>query len=180
VTDAGLRPLGPSLRFRRQPGFGNALVQCIGGGNTMVMNAAARALVARSADRVAPVCHDWWCYQLVSGAGGTVVHDPEPCLFYRQHGANQLGANLGARAAARRLAAALGGRFAGWNTVNLAALAEVEGELTPQNRQLLREFAALRSLRGARALAALCQSGLWRQTRAGTLSLYGAALLGRL
>jgi glycosyltransferase involved in cell wall biosynthesis len=180
VTDAALRPLGPSPLFRRRPGFGNALVQCIGGGNTMVLNPAARALVARSAGRVAPVCHDWWCYQLVSGAGGTVIYDPEPVLFYRQHDANQLGANRGALAAARRFAAALGGRYAGWNAANIAALRIVADELLPENRQILNDFAALRTVRGATALSALRRTGLWRQTWAGTLSLYGAALLGRL
>ncbi|MDH8613088.1 glycosyltransferase family 2 protein, partial [Klebsiella pneumoniae] len=35
--------------------------------------------------------HDWWGYQLVSGAGGIVFYDPEPTMKYRQHGRNAVG-----------------------------------------------------------------------------------------
>ena len=48
------------------------------------------------------VAHDWWAYQLVSGAGGTVIYDPEPFVAYRQHAGNLIGGNQGlARQGAR-------------------------------------------------------------------------------
>src|SRR5262249_21670001 len=65
--------------FRRPPGFRNALVQNIGGGNTMVFNRAAKKLV-ETAGRQPVVVHDWWIYQLISAAGGDVFYDRNPVL----------------------------------------------------------------------------------------------------
>ena len=69
IDEAG-RETGRSPRFRAAPGFGNALVQSIAGGNTMLFNPAAKALL-EAARPAAVVAHDWWIYLLVSGAGGT-------------------------------------------------------------------------------------------------------------
>src|SRR5689334_21864250 len=83
MTEDGRR-YGLSPLFRRPPSFANALVQSLGGANTMVFNRAAKRLVeAVGVPNV--VLHDWWLYQLVSGAGGAVFYDPEPMLDYRQH-----------------------------------------------------------------------------------------------
>ena len=75
----------------------------------MLFNAAAKRLFEAVPD-VRVVAHDWWAYQLVSGAGGTVIYDPEPTVDYRQHGANLIGGNQGLRA---KWAAADAGRQAG-------------------------------------------------------------------
>ena len=69
IDEAG-RETGRSPRFRAAPGFANALVQSIAGGNTMLFNAAAKRC-SRGRGRRAVVAHDWWAYLLVSGAGGT-------------------------------------------------------------------------------------------------------------
>ena len=60
--------LGLSPAFRAPPSFANALVQSIAGGNTMLFNAAAKRLF-EAALGLEVVAHDWWAYQLVSGAG---------------------------------------------------------------------------------------------------------------
>ncbi len=79
VCDETLAPLGVSATLRRDPDFRNALVQSIGGGNTMVLNHAATALAAAAAAEASdPVSHDWWLYQIVTGCGGVVLHDPDP------------------------------------------------------------------------------------------------------
>ena len=59
----------------------------------MVFNRAAKNLIVEASLNTPVVSHDWWCYQIVTGAGGHVMYDPEPCLKYRQHGKNQIGAN---------------------------------------------------------------------------------------
>ena len=87
--------LGHSPLFNKPPSFANALVQNIGGGNTMVFNKAAKDLILKFTQGVTVVSHDWWCYQVVSGAGGNVFYDPDPCLKYRQHGRNLVGKNTG-------------------------------------------------------------------------------------
>ena len=83
VDDAGHR-LGFSPLFTKPPGFRNAIVQNVGGGNTMAFNASARSLLAAIGD-VEVVSHDWWTYQITSAAGGLVRYDPQPSIRYRQH-----------------------------------------------------------------------------------------------
>lgn len=181
VCDRALRAIGPSPLFRRAPGFANALVQNIGGGNTMVLNRAALDLVQdtrRHAEGV--VAHDWWVYQLVTGAGGRVVYDPEPTVLYRQHGANRIGANAGWRARSRRLGMLLQGRFRGWNAAHAAALAGAAHSLTPKARQTLALFTTAREGRLLQRLRALHRAGLYRQTTRGTAALWLAALFRRL
>lgn len=93
LVDEALRPLGHSAIPPRGPSFANALVQSIGTGCTMVMNQAARSVLLRGTPAVAWM-HDWWIY-LVVAAFGRVVYDPEPCILYRQHAANAVGAANG-------------------------------------------------------------------------------------
>ena len=101
IDEAG-RETGRSRHFRAAPGFANALVQSIAGGNTMLFDAAAKGCWRR-ARPAAVVAHDWWIYILVSGAGGT--GDLRP----RAHGAlppawgNLIGGNLGLGARLARL-----------------------------------------------------------------------------
>lgn len=90
LVDRRDQPLGFSPLYRKPPAFLNALCQNIAGGNTMVFNRQARALL-QAAGEVDVYAHDWWLYLLVSGAGGTVIYDPEPMLRYRQHGKNTAG-----------------------------------------------------------------------------------------
>ena len=94
------RSYGLSPLFTRPPAFQNALVQSLGGGNTMVFNRAAKKILQEAA-AIDVVLHDWWVYQLVSAAGGMVHYDPRPMLKYRQHSDNLIGSNLGWRSALR-------------------------------------------------------------------------------
>lgn len=124
--------------------------------------------------------HDWWAYQVISGAGGVVLHDDEPVLLYRQHAANEVGANTGLKAKRQRLYRMLRGDFRDWNDINIAALQAARVRLTPSAQAQLDAFQALRKrgvvgrVRGVRDLK------LYRQSRAGMASLIVAAFLGRL
>ncbi|MCV2865288.1 glycosyltransferase family 2 protein [Albidovulum sediminicola] len=180
IADADLTIRGMSPLPRRAPAFRNALVQSFAGGNTMVLNAKARALARRAGPADGAVCHDWWLYQLVSGAGGQVLYDPVPSLLYRQHEANQIGANLSLPARLRRLSFLLRGKFAAWNGANTAELKRAASILTPESRDCLEAFLRLRGDRGLRALRQLRAAGLFRQSRAGDLSLALATMLGRV
>ena len=177
VDEAGM-PLGLSPEFRLPPSFENALVQSIAGANTMLFDAPAKRLF-EAVPGVAVVAHDWWAYQLVSGAGGTVIYDPEPFVSYRQHAGNLIGGNRGFRARGARLRLLLAGRMAEWTDVNLAALEAAAPVLRPEAAA---KVALLREARGRRLLprlALLRRLALYRQTRAGTASLWlaGAARL---
>jgi len=181
VTDRSLRVTGRSPDFRRRPSFRNALVQSIAGGNTMVMNRAACDLVATAAARTAEVIsHDWWCYQVVSGAGGRMIFDREATVLYRQHGRNAVGAGLGFAARVRRLRRLLRGDFGRFTDVNLAALDAAGDLLLPENRRLVADMAAAREARALRRCRTFRALGLYRQTMAGSFALALAVALGRI
>ena len=181
ICDRAGRILRPCVLHPRPPSFRNALVQSLAGGNTMTLNRAAIDLLraaAGEADEI--VMHDWWIYQIVSGAGGRMIYDPEPLLLYRQHGANAIGENTTARALARRAAMVMGGRFREWSEINLRALGASRHRLTPESRALLDGFAAMRRAPPARRLRAHRALGLYRQTRVGDAALAAAVALGRI
>jgi len=181
VCDAALTPLGLSPHFTRPPDFRNALVQSIAGGNTMVLNRAALRLAQEaSVEANEIVSHDWWLYQIVTGAGGRVIYDPVPQVLYRQHGANLVGANQSALARLSRLIGLFGGDFRSYNTTNIRALGPSAHRFTPENRKLLTHFAKARHEPLRLRLSLLRQSGLHRQTRAGTAGLWCAATFGLL
>ena len=164
-----------------RPGFRHALVQNIAGGNTMVLNRPAWELLqAASHEARKLVVHDWWAYQVVTGAGGAVVYDLVPLLLYRQHGGNLIGSNRGIRAKLRRLDKLLRGRLWFWNTVNLRALSASAHRFTPENREILEHFRVGRRGSLWQRLRMLQRTGVHRHGLEGWVSLYVAAVLGRL
>jgi rhamnosyltransferase len=70
-----------------------------------VFNEFARWLSAHSEECDSVDYHDWLLYAWMREHRYLWFIDPWPSMLYRQHDANQLGANAGLRAAARRLAA---------------------------------------------------------------------------
>lgn len=185
VTDAALKGRRLSAPRPRPPGFANALVQNIVAGNTILVNAEGAALLrAAAADLVAAgrgvLMHDWWIYQVMTGAGGRVVHDDRPTLLYRQHEANEVGANDSAQAKAKRLWKLLRGDFRAWNTINIAALRTSGHRLTPENRAVLEAFARGRDGGPGARLATVRRLGLYRQSRASTWALWLSAALKRM
>ncbi len=167
LVDKDNREYGLSpLMNRRPPGFGNALTQSIGGGNTMIFNQAARNLIVLG-DGQPVVSHDWWAYMIVSGAGGKVIYDAEPTLRYRQHRGNLIGSNRGPLAKFSRLAAFLKGRWRHWNGMNLAALSKAEAHLRPDNREKLAAMISIHQgdIGACARVKRLHAAGLLRQSR---------------
>ena len=160
--DGALRRIGQS-EVIRHAGFPAALTQNVAAGCTIVMNEAARRLVAASRPP-AGTLHDWWSYQLVAASGGRIVCDATPTVLYRQHGGNAVGAPSGrvarAVAAMRRGPAAFMRHF----RENVAALLAHEAVLTEPALRMLRTVD--HGLRGGLVarVAALRQPGLVRQT----------------
>lgn len=73
-----------------QAGFPACLTQNIANGNTLVMNEAAAALVARAGYPAGSV-HDWWSYIVVAACGGRILFDATPQVLYRLHKRNLIG-----------------------------------------------------------------------------------------
>lgn len=179
LTDDALRRLRVSRGVGARAGFANALVQNLFGGHTTVMNAEALALVRAAGlqDRVG--FHDWWIYQLVSGAGGTLVLDPLPMALYRQHGENEFGASGGSTGTQRRIRMLLRREFLEIMAAHADALAEVTDLLTPEAKATLAAFRAA-PVAGPGRVAALRRLGIARASSAGTAAFLTAALLGRM
>ncbi|MDX2074372.1 MAG: glycosyltransferase [Alphaproteobacteria bacterium] len=179
LMDTHGTPYGFSPLFTRPLHFRNALVQCFAGGNTLLMNRAALALL-RAAGPVAVVSHDWWAYQLISGAGGRILYDPVPSLSYRQHGRALSGSNVGLMASLARIGQLLEGKWRRWNDVQVAALQASRFLLTEENRATLDHFARARKSLLLPRLFGLYRSGIYRQTAPGNAGLLVAALLNRI
>jgi glycosyltransferase involved in cell wall biosynthesis len=174
------RSYGFSPLFTRPPAFANALVQSLAGGNTMVFNRAAKKILEEAAT-TSVVLHDWWVYQLVSGAGGIIRYDPRPTLKYRQHADNLIGSNLGWRTRLIRIRMMFKGRFRDWNAMNVAALSRLPVRLLePENREILALLAKARCASLPKRLYYLRQSGVYRQTFFGNLALLAATLARRI
>lgn len=185
--DADMRLGGASRRFRRAPAFRNALVQNIASGHSIVLNAPAAALARQAAIMLRakgaasfPASHDWFLYQLVTGAGGAVMYDPAVVVHYRQHSTNTIGANSGFAAMVQRGRLLLRGRFADWAHANRQALTATESLLTPSARAELRAFAALQTPRPLARLRGMARLRLWRQSPLSTCALWAVALAGKI
>jgi hypothetical protein len=174
-TAAGFSPM-----FTRPPSFRNALVQNIGGGNTMIFNRAARSALRATAADAKLVAHDWWTYQVVTGVGGVAHYDARASLKYRQHGQNLIGSNIGLRARLDRLSAFANGRVVTWNDINLKVLEGLRGMLTPQNAVVLDRFSRARRASWPIRLWLVWRSGVYRQSVVESIGLYVGAMLGRL
>ncbi|OWT74969.1 glycosyl transferase family 2 [Achromobacter sp. HZ28] len=180
LIDEKGRPLGLSPLFKRSPCFRNAVVQNIGGGNTMVFNQAARQLLLSAGPDLKIVAHDWWTYVAVSAADGVVVYDPQPSLLYRQHGGNLIGSNLGWGARLQRIRLLMRGQLRGWIDENLAGIRRISPRLSPTNRQVFEDFLAARDGGPLRRIRGLRRSGVFRQTFMGNVGLLAAALFKKL
>ena len=180
VVDADDKPICMSPLFDKTPSFANALMQNIGGGNTMVFNEAARQLLIAAGDQVKVVVHDWWAYLLITGCGGQVFYDPIPTVRYRQHCSNLVGMSSSWPARLKRIVLMLQGRLREWNDLNVAALQSVHGRLTPRNQEVLNQFMVARQLPLHQRLVGLMRAGVYRQTLYGKLGLIAAAVFNKI
>ena len=178
-VDKTLKNLGMSPLFVHPLSFRNALIQSIAGGNTMVFDVHCKKLIEKIG-LLDIASHDWWLYQLVTGASGHVIYDPIPTILYRQHGNNAVGENRSARGKFQRLLKLLNGRFSGWNDANIAALVKSKEYLHHEAVVILELFVRLRNARLKDRLRLVQVCGLYRQTWQGTFSLVIAAVLKKL
>ena len=166
--------------FSRPPSFENALVQSIGGGNTMVFNRVAKNLITDSSLNLDVLYHDWWIYQIISGVGGYIFCDPEPCLKYRQHNLNIAGSNNSLRARLIRIRKLLQGHFRKWCDINIKALLKNKHLLTDSNQKVLDDFIKARQSNLFKRLYFFKRSGIYRQTLFGNLGLIIGIILNKI
>jgi glycosyltransferase involved in cell wall biosynthesis len=136
-----------NLHNKFSPSFNNALVQCIGGGNTMAFNNLARNLIVIGSDYDI-LDHDWWSYLIVSGHGGKIIYDINPFIRYRQHANNISGRNNSFIALKKRFIE-LFFRKTYKEKINLyiSTLSANKNKLTEENYLTLSRFMELRASR---------------------------------
>jgi glycosyltransferase involved in cell wall biosynthesis len=180
LIDKHGKRLGYSNRFSKEPSFLNALVQNICSGNTILMNQKARELLTAAGSDVNVICHDWWSYLLVMGAGGKIIYDPSPMIGYRQHPMNLIGGKIGLSARFLNVCALFKGRFKAALDKNLSALQANQHLLIEQNRLVLHQFSLLREGSRLFALIKIKQLGIHRQTVLGNISLIIGAIFKKI
>lgn len=172
--------IGYSALFNKTPCFQNALVQCIAGGNTMVLNKAARNLLAKTNHNDFVVSHDWWSYILITGSGGVVFYDTSPSLRYRQHQSNIVGMNAGFMAKILRIKMIIRGDFKKYNNQNIRALKQMESYITTTNKVIFNDFTRSREKNIFLRLFYFYKSGVYRQGVLGNLALIFALIFNKV
>lgn len=173
-----LKPIGLSPGIKRPPSFGNALVQNIASGNTMVMSSAV-LMAQKEIQPEHSVWHDWTTYLVATSLGGLVWFDDAPSLHYRQHMANVIGSNDGLRAQIARLGPLFSGRFKRWSDMNEEAVAVLSPMLSSESLACLKEFRIMRSSSCAlQRINCLRKSQVRRQRATSNVTLGFAIILG--
>lgn len=180
IIDERGQKLGYSPLFSRPPSFKNALIQSLAGSNTMLINKRTKELIELIKEDLPVVAHDWASYMLVTGCGGTAFYDENPTVDYRQHNANQIGANSTLRARINRLKGMFSGRFKKWTDQNITLLSSLEKHLTTENKTIIKKFEELRLAPPLQQIILLKKLGLYRQTTLGNVSLIVAILLKQI
>ncbi|MEF3090128.1 glycosyltransferase family 2 protein [Raoultella terrigena] len=180
LIDGDGQPIGDSPLFEYKPSFCNALVQSIAGGNTMILNYPAKELVSKTPCYEEIISHDWWIYILVSGCNGHMYYDPNPSIYYRQHGDNIIGSNISMTARVLRIRKLMDGKFKIWNQKNIDLLQSFDAQLTVENKQKLKDFVKLRSSCLVDRFRTFCKLKPYRQTTLGNIALFMAVLLKKL
>lgn len=180
LVDKNNKDIGYSPLFSKPPGFKNALVQSIAGGNTMVFNQAALRLLKKAGADISVVAHDWWVYLLVAACGGKVLYDFNPSLRYRQHEANLIGMNSSWRARLTRINLLWQGNFKEWNDLNIMALERIRPYMTLENQETLDGFIKIRKQSLLARIWGMWRLGIYRQTILGNLGLIVAILFKKI
>lgn len=124
LTNEHLQPVADTLhKFPPNPGFGNALIENICVGCTIVINRDLYELVKGKYPEKSLI-HDMWLYQIAS-CFGTVIYDDEPHIYYRQHEGNVIGLDGGRWALIKR---------------QMASLKHFRGKYSAQAEEMLRMF----------------------------------------
>lgn len=179
IVDEQLKHIGYT-EVPRQIGFGNALVENVAVGCTMVLNRKAIDLICGNLPSKVLI-HDWWCYLVVS-CFGEVIFDNSPDIKYRQHGSNTIGvaANTFERLGRKlsRFFGSGGGHL--WLSEQASVFSSIFKEQIPLSQRLvLNKFVAAKSSFRCR-LQLVFSREIWRQKWFDNLILRFLVLINRI
>lgn len=159
IVDEQLNSIGFSI-LPRKIGFGNALVENVAVGCTMVLNRKALDLLCKQ-NLPDVYIHDWWCYLTIS-CFGQIVFDHQPLIKYRQHNDNAIGAaNNSLVILKRKFSRLLSGKM--WISEQAKIYYSLFSDrLSPDDRTLL-ELLIKAKTSFLHRLILVCSKNIWRQ-----------------
>lgn len=180
-TDATLKTIGVSGRWRRPAHLANALCQNIVSGHSAVLNQQAVQFLRETKELSSAAMHDWVIYQLITAApNGRVVVDDLPVVLYRQHDGNTVGFRQGLAASVKRIIMVFGRTFGGWFNTQFEVLNANIDRLSPEAQAAIADLKRNKRAIGLSRPLAFRRIGIYRQSGLGTVCIYLAACLGRL
>ena len=163
IVNASLNPIKQSDMPERNLEFGNALLQNVASGNTMVFNSVLLEILKKIPVDY-PIWHDWTAYQIATGCGGLVYYDCNPQVLYRQHNTNVIGASESIGSKLKKLIRILDGSCKEKMTLVEKSMTSVEDHLAPKSIRILKEFKAMRHEPNSfKRLLIAKRNGLYRQ-----------------
>lgn len=162
IVDEHLKHIGYT-EIPAKIGFGNALVENVTVGCTIVLNRKAIDLICGNLPSKVLI-HDWWCYLAIS-CFGKVIFDNSIDIKYRKHGSNTIGMATNMfdrlRRRLRRFFGGEGGHL--WLSEQASALANIFKDRIPlSQRNVLNKFIAAKSSFRCRVLLVFSRE-IWRQ-----------------
>jgi glycosyltransferase involved in cell wall biosynthesis len=143
IVDKNLNIICFSPMIKCEPNFGNALIENIASGNTMVFDQGI-LLGLRKINPQHSIWHDWTTYLVTTGLGGIVFFDNEFCLMYRQHDTNIIGKNNGLSSVVRSLVPNILGRFRKRLDANQLAGIDLYFNLSETSKETFNNFITMR------------------------------------
>ena len=175
------KEIGASKIHRKSPIFKNALVQNIAGGNTILINKKARDILCASLISEVYTAHDWWTYQIITGAEGEIIYSNKKTLKYRQHNENIVGFNSSFKEKFKRLIYFFSGEYKKWCTTNIKNLYLNKHFISSKNLETLNYFSrAIKSRNILKKLKYFKKSGVYRQSTLENIILIIGLLLNKV
>ncbi|EJO48829.1 glycosyltransferase family 2 protein [Enterobacter roggenkampii] len=172
--------IGYSYNFSKAATLKNALIQSIAGGNTMLINHAARKIITKVPESILVPSHDWWIYQCVCACGGYVYYDSTSTVKYRQHSGNIVGANRLLSARILRFKLLFSGSLRPSIDKNILLLKALNGHLTEESKILIDKFNYIRTASFISRMVNAHSVGLYRQSVLESIAFYVALLLKKI
>lgn len=179
IVDEHLRHIGYTQRPRKV-GFGNALVENVAVGCTIVLNRKAIDLIGENLPSKVLI-HDWWCYLVVS-CFGEIIFGSSADIKYRQHASNIIGVATNVFDQWGRKLRRFWGSGEGhlWLSEQASVFSSMFSEQLPlAHREVLATFVAARSSFKCRVQLTFC-TGIWRQKWFDNLILRILVLIKRI
>lgn len=177
IDEVGVE-FGLSQPRPKPPGFRNAIIQSIAGANTTLFNQKAKELFEKTPNTI-HASHDWWLYQLVTGAGGKIIYTETSHILYRFHENNVIGPKIGNKWILNRISRVFASQFKDFNDKNIRALAKYSHVLNKENQEVLEKFIIARKASFFKRIWLFSQLKLYRHSFVNLLAFWVIILLNK-